>query len=93
VTNLALDVGGMIPKLADELGMAPLVPLNLRTVDGPWADQVRLHTVSKISKRVASASFLRATALDTAGSSTTSIEPSAPEPIADRLRNGRRRNP
>lgn len=67
VTNLALDVGGMIPKLADELGMAPLIPLNLRTVDGPWAGQVRLHTVSKISKRLASASFLRGAAYDTAG--------------------------
>ncbi|HZN47152.1 MAG TPA: gluconolaconase, partial [Ramlibacter sp.] len=51
VTNLSLDVGGMIPRLADELGMAALIPLNLRTVDGPWAGEVRLHTVAKISKR------------------------------------------
>jgi sugar lactone lactonase YvrE len=68
VTNLSLDLGGMIPKLADELGMTALIPLNLRTVDAPWADQVRLHTVSKISKRAASASFLRGAAYDTAGS-------------------------
>lgn len=68
VTNLSLDVGGMMARLADELGLAPLLPLNLRTVDGPWAGEVRLHTVSKISKRLASATLLRGASYDTAGS-------------------------
>jgi len=36
VTNLSLDVG--------------LLSATLRTVDGPWASAVRLHTVSKIKK-------------------------------------------
>jgi len=53
VTNLSLDVGDMVPRLADELGMSSMAALNLRTVDGPWAGQVRLHTVSKISMRQA----------------------------------------
>ena len=52
VTNLSLDLGGFIPRLADELGLASLIPLNLRTIDGPWADQVKVHTVSKIKKRI-----------------------------------------
>ena len=38
VTNLSLDVGALSPTL--------------RTVDGPWAAQVKLHTVSKIKKRI-----------------------------------------
>src|SRR4030095_7037967 len=38
VTNLSLDVG--------------LASRNLRTVDGPWAAEVKLHTVSKIKKRI-----------------------------------------
>ena len=59
VTNLSLDVGGMMVRLADELGLTSLLPLNLRTVDGPWAGEVRLHTVSKISKRLATALLLR----------------------------------
>jgi DNA-binding beta-propeller fold protein YncE len=41
VTNLALDVGAVTSP-------------SLRTVDGPWADQVKLHTVSKIKKRIPS---------------------------------------
>ena len=40
VTNLSLDIGALRP--------------NLRTVDGPWAAQVKLHTVSKIKKRTPS---------------------------------------
>ena len=40
VTNLSLDVG--------------LASRTLRTVDGPWAAQVKLHTVSKIKKRIPS---------------------------------------
>jgi sugar lactone lactonase YvrE len=52
VTNLSLDLGAFIPRLADELGLASLIPLNLRTIDGPWADQVKVHTVSKIKKRI-----------------------------------------
>jgi sugar lactone lactonase YvrE len=39
VTNLSLDVGSMISG-------------NLRTIDGPWAAAVKLHTVSKIKKRI-----------------------------------------
>jgi hypothetical protein len=39
VTNLSLDV-------------AAVTSSSLRTVDGPWADQVKLHTVSKIKKRL-----------------------------------------
>jgi sugar lactone lactonase YvrE len=37
VTNLALDAGAVASK-------------DLRTVDGPWASEVKLHTVSKIKK-------------------------------------------
>ena len=52
VTNLSLDLGTAIPQLADELGSAPPVPMNLRTIDGPWARQVKVHTISKIKKRI-----------------------------------------
>jgi sugar lactone lactonase YvrE len=38
VTNLSLDVG--------------IASQSLRTVDGPWAAEVKLHTVSKIKKRI-----------------------------------------
>jgi sugar lactone lactonase YvrE len=38
VTNLSLDIGALRPTL--------------RTVDGPWAAQVKLHTVSKIKKHI-----------------------------------------
>ena len=41
VTNLSLNV-------------AAYTSVSLRTVDGPWADQVKLHTVSKIKKRIPS---------------------------------------
>ena len=40
VTNLSLDVSLASP--------------NLRTVDGPWAADVTLHTVSKIKKHIPS---------------------------------------
>jgi sugar lactone lactonase YvrE len=40
VTNLSLDVGAL--------------SATLRTVDGPWASAVKLHTVSKIKKRLPS---------------------------------------
>jgi len=39
VTNLSADI-------------AKVTSQSLRTVDGPWADQVKLHTVSKIKKRI-----------------------------------------
>ncbi|HXE47353.1 MAG TPA: SMP-30/gluconolactonase/LRE family protein [Ramlibacter sp.] len=52
VTNLALDVETAIPQLSDELGLGHLVARNLRTVDGPWARQVKIHTISKIKKRI-----------------------------------------
>jgi len=38
VTNLSLDIGALSPSL--------------RTGDGPWATAVKLHTVSKIKKRI-----------------------------------------
>jgi sugar lactone lactonase YvrE len=39
VTNLSLDVGAFTSP-------------SLRTIDGPWAAQVKLHTVSKIKKQI-----------------------------------------
>lgn len=39
VTNLSLDVGAFTSP-------------SLRTIDGPWASQVKVHTVSKIKKRI-----------------------------------------
>lgn len=41
VTNLSLNVAAFTSQ-------------SLRTVDGPWADQVKIHTVSKIKKRIPS---------------------------------------
>ena len=41
VTNLSANI-------------AALAGQSMRTVDGPWADQVKLHTVSKIKKRIPS---------------------------------------
>jgi hypothetical protein len=52
VANLSLDVETAISQLADELGLAHLVARNLRTIDGPWARQVKVHTISKIKKRI-----------------------------------------
>ena len=43
VTNLSLDVGAFTSP-------------SLRTIDGPWAAQVKIHTVSKIKKHIPSAS-------------------------------------
>ena len=40
ITNLSLNV-------------AAYTSPSLRTVDGPWADQVTVHTISKIKKRIA----------------------------------------
>ncbi len=42
VTNLSLDVGAYTSQ-------------SKRTVDGPWADEVKLHTISKIKKRIPNA--------------------------------------
>jgi sugar lactone lactonase YvrE len=56
VTNLSLDVETAISQLADELGLAHLEARNLRTVDGPWARQVKVHTISKIKRRIPSTS-------------------------------------
>jgi DNA-binding beta-propeller fold protein YncE len=39
VTNLSADISAIASK-------------SLRTVDGPWAAQVKLHTVSRIKKRI-----------------------------------------
>jgi sugar lactone lactonase YvrE len=52
VTNLSFDLAGATAQLADELGLAHLKGVNLRTVDGPWAQDVKVHTVSKISRRL-----------------------------------------
>jgi len=52
VTNLSLDVETAISQLSDELGLAHLAGKKLRTIDGPWARQVKVHTVSKIKKRI-----------------------------------------
>jgi hypothetical protein len=52
VTNLSLDVETAISQLAEELGLAHLVVRNLGTIDGPWARQVEVHTISKIKKRI-----------------------------------------
>jgi hypothetical protein len=41
VTNLSANIGAVAGP-------------SLRTVDGPWADQVKLHTVSTIKKRIPS---------------------------------------
>jgi hypothetical protein len=41
VTNLSVNVAAVAGQ-------------SMRTVDGPWADQVKLHTVSKIKKRIPS---------------------------------------
>ena len=52
VTNLSLDVETSLAQLSDELGLAHLKDKNLRTIDGPWAQRVKLHTVSRIKKRI-----------------------------------------
>jgi sugar lactone lactonase YvrE len=52
VTNLSLDVETAISQLADELGLADLLTRNLRTIDGPWARQVKVHTISRIKRRI-----------------------------------------
>ena len=44
VTNLSLDVA----KYTSQSLSGP----TLRTIYGPWADEVKLHTVSKIKKRI-----------------------------------------
>jgi len=41
VTNLSVNVAAVAGQ-------------SMRTVDGPWADQVKLHTVSKIKKLIPS---------------------------------------
>jgi hypothetical protein len=50
VTNLSLDVGALRQ--------------NFRTVDGPWAEQVKLHTVSKVKKNIPSLPNDRSAVLD-----------------------------
>jgi len=52
VTNLALDIETALAQLGEELGLTQLVGKNLRTVDGPWARDVKVHTISKIKKRI-----------------------------------------
>ena len=52
VTNLSFDVETAISQLSDELGSEHLAGMKLRTIDGPWARQVKIHTISKIKKRI-----------------------------------------
>jgi sugar lactone lactonase YvrE len=52
VTNLSLDVETAIAALSDQPGLEQLAGMNLRTIDGPWARQVKVHTISKIRKRI-----------------------------------------
>jgi len=52
VTNLAFDIETALSQLSEELGLAHLVGKNLQTIDGQWAKQVKVHTVSKIKKRL-----------------------------------------
>lgn len=52
VTNLSFDVTTVISQLSDELGLGHLKGMNLRTIDGPWAQQVKVHTISRIKKRI-----------------------------------------
>jgi sugar lactone lactonase YvrE len=49
VTNFAFDFHQALELLAEELGFPP-PKTNLRTVDGPWAQEVKVHTVSKIKR-------------------------------------------
>ncbi|WP_237050567.1 SMP-30/gluconolactonase/LRE family protein [Microvirga ossetica] len=56
VTNLSFNFGAAVPQLSDELGLAHLVAQNLRTIDGPWAHQVKVHTISKINRQIPSIS-------------------------------------
>ena len=52
VTNLSLDIETALSQLSDELGLAHLMGKHLQTVDGPWAKQVKVHTISRIKKRI-----------------------------------------
>lgn len=52
VTNLSFDIETVLSQLSDELGLTHLVPKTLRTIDGPWARQVKVHTISKIKKQI-----------------------------------------
>lgn len=52
VTNLSLDYAAALSRLSDELGFAHPVAADLRTIDGPWAGQVKVHTISKIKRRI-----------------------------------------
>jgi len=68
VTNLSLDVGTALSQLADELGMAHVAGKHLQTIDGEWAQRVKVHTVSRIKKRIPAAPDLdRPTPIAVAG--------------------------
>jgi len=62
VTNLALDLGTAIPELADELGVPQMKTANMRTIDGRWAHEVKVHTVSRIKKQIPRSAALQAAA-------------------------------
>ena len=53
VTNLSFDLDdGHFRSSVTSSAWQHLVAQNLRTIDGPWAHQVKVHTISKIKKRI-----------------------------------------
>jgi hypothetical protein len=52
VTNMSLDVGTALSQLGDELGLAHLESKNLQTIDGPWTQQLKVHAISRIKRRI-----------------------------------------
>jgi hypothetical protein len=57
VTNLSLDLGGESAlRYLEEQGRKDAILQYLRTIDGPWAHQVKVHTISKIKRRIPSSS-------------------------------------
>jgi sugar lactone lactonase YvrE len=52
VTNLSFDYAAALSQLSDELGLPHLDARSQRTIDGPWADQVKIHTISKIRRQI-----------------------------------------
>jgi hypothetical protein len=58
VTNLTFDVGTGLSQVGEELGLGHLMGRNLQTIDGPWVQQVKVHTISKIKKRIPEGLYL-----------------------------------
>jgi hypothetical protein len=51
-SNSLVFHGGDVLVTNLSANIAALGPRSMRTVDGPWADQVKLHTISKIKKQI-----------------------------------------